>query len=132
MKGFAGLVVALSAFVVFSVTYGARYGRLRGYERYEQTAAERNEIHSTVKAVSIPYYLLCLGFFVGVLRNSVLRKTPIAGILICVVMILWSLILSSAVSFDEVFLAWVGAAVLLAILQLVARNSLARGRTPAP
>ena len=124
MKGFAWFLVALSlAFVVFSITYGVRYGRLRGVDRYEER--ERYEIHSTVKAVSIPYYLLCLGFFVGVLRTSPLQKSPIAGILVSVVMTAWSFILGSAVSFDEVFLAWVGAAVLLAILKLVALGSLA-------
>ena len=86
---------------------------------------------STVKAISIPYYLVSLGFFVGVLRATSLRKTSIVAIFVCVVMVAWSLILSARASFDEVYLAWVAAAIIIAILGLMVRGALTKREAAA-
>lgn len=144
MKALAGLLVAASvAFCIFSIAQGNSYGRLRqdysrayNYPNKEQIQSRvetsQGELLSTVKVVSSLYYLLSLGFFVGVLKTTPRRTGPIIGIVICVVMLGWTLILSRAASFDEVYPGWVAAAILLAILQLVTFGSAAKRDTPRP
>lgn len=134
------LVVVSLAFVVFSAVFGARYTKLRedrrsigrysyGNPTREQSAREEAEqnridaaqdgIHSLVKPVSIAYYLLCLGFFIRVVKASPWRKLAIFGAVACVFMTLWSLVVGPGASFDEVYPAWIVAGIVLPLLQLV-------------
>ncbi len=143
MKVFAVLLVALSvAFGIFSIANGVSYDELnsawsRSYDHPDRErirariAQSQEEVLSTVKAISIPYYLVSLGFFVGVLRATSLRKTSIVAIFVCVVMVAWSLILSARASFDEVYLAWVAAAIIIAILGLMVRGALTKREAAA-
>lgn len=142
MRALAGfLTLASIALGAFSIANGYRYGQLRDegwrYSRRNDALLERRvereqqEIHTMVKAVSIPYFLLTLGLFVGVLRSTPRRKGPIAAIVICVLMLGWTLIVSSAASFDEVYPAWVVATVILFVLQLTTFGSSAPTEKPA-
>ena len=133
------LILASLAFIVFSAVNGVKYEKLREEMwtagRYsfapapaakERDAARRarielrqDKIHSLVKPTSIAYFLLCLGFFVRVWSTSSWRKLALVGAFVSLAMILWSLLLGPAVSFDEVYPAWIAAAVVLLILHLV-------------
>ena len=125
MKGFAWFMVAASLlFVVCSIVLGMQAGDISFYDRYEAAAAERDDLHFTVQLLSVPYFLLSLVLFA--LNLKARKGVGIAGILISVVMLLWSLILSGGVSFDEVFPAWILAGIVLATLQFLLT------RTPAP
>jgi hypothetical protein len=144
----SGLLLASAAFLVFSAVYGGRYTKLGkdrdsiGRYSYGASAAEvarqlreraridddRDEIHSIVKVVSIVYFVTCLGFFVAAWRVSPRRKLAILGAVACVVMTLWSLLVDDGISFDEVYPAWIVAAIVFGALQLA---MLERPDTPA-
>jgi hypothetical protein len=131
MKGLAvALIVVSLGFGIFSVAYGLEYGEHRNYRADPETSRlddiAKDEIHTTVKAVSIPFFLFCLGFFAKAVMRRGARKFAIPGILISFVMFGWTLLLSRAVSFDEVFVAWVAAALLLALLEGLTAWALAR------
>jgi len=139
MRTYRGVVVVFSfAFLLFSAVFGARYDKLRkddwniGYDPYStpaQAAQERaksarveaaqERIHSIVKPVSLAYYLLLLGFFVRAWRVSPWRKVAILGGVASLFMTAWSMIVSRGASFDEVYPAWIVAALVLPALSLV-------------
>jgi hypothetical protein len=127
MKNLTRLLVAISlGFVVFSIILGLQVAAIDFDDRYDEASAERNDLHSVVQVVSISYFLLSLVPFVVSLKARG-RLVPIVGILVCVVMTVWSLILSGAVSFDEVYPAWAGTGVLLAVLQVMLLRAPATG-----
>ena len=131
MKGFAiTLIVVAVSFGIFSVVEGLEYEKHRGYysdpERSRLDDNARDRIQTTVKAVSIPFFLLFLAFFAKAVMRPGARKFAIPGMLICLVMLGWTLLLSRAVSFDEVFVAWVAAAGVLALLEGLTARALAR------
>lgn len=132
------LIVASLAFLAFSVVYGAKASELskdwssvfysysqspdreeRDRIEYARIAAEKDRVHAIVKPVSIAYYLLCLGFFGAVARHSHRRKLAILGVVACAFMTLWSILVGPRISFDEVYPAWIVAAIVLVVLQLV-------------
>ena len=143
MSGYRGFVLVVSiAFVAFSAVLGGRYEKLRedwyrsggiGYSdpTSAQAAQERAEkaridaaqgrIHSIVKPVSIAYYLLLLGFFVRAWRLSPWRKVAILGGVASLIMTLWSMMVGPGASFDEVYPAWIVAALVLPALALIVR-----------
>jgi hypothetical protein len=138
MNGLRGLLVATSvAFAVFSGAYGAKYDEVRHAGGFSWSARsvdrtpELESIHATVKPVSIVYFLFSLGLFARAVRRSPWRKLCVLGIVASAFMTFWSALLSGAVSFDEVYPAWVVAAAVIGTLQLVV-SSAARPESPAP
>ena len=124
MKGFAWFLVAFSlVFVVCSVVLGMQAGEINFYDRYEAGVAERDAVHSIVQMMSVPYFLLGLVLFA--LSLKVRKGVAIAGLVVSVLMLAWSLMLSGHVSFDEVFPAWVVAGLVLGTLQFMLARSAA-------
>jgi len=141
MRTYRGVVVVLSVvFLLFSAVMGARYDKLRkdrdsigrynyGISTPEQDARDQAEhvridgaqerIHSIVKPVSMTYYLMCLSFFVRAWGWSPSRKTAILGAVASLVMTVWSVGIDGGVSFDEVYPAWIVAALVLPALSMV-------------
>ena len=116
MKGVAWLLVAVSLlFVVCSIVLGVIAGDINYYGNYAAAVEERDALHLMVQLVSVPYFLISLVVFALNLRYR--KGVCITGIIISVAMLLWSLVLSGAVSFDEVFPAWIAAGIVLAVLQ---------------
>jgi hypothetical protein len=116
MKRFAVVLVAASVgFAAFSAYYGQRYDYLSDYfsGRWRQTSSERNDIHVLVKAVSLPYFLVALSFFSRAYKACGRRAASVAGMLGAVAMTGWTLIVGNAASFDEVYPAWIAAAVVI-------------------
>jgi hypothetical protein len=119
------LVVAALAFGVFSVFFGLKDSEIRGRWRMDETTAqedrrhhEQDQIQSIVKPVSLAYFLFCLGFFIRAWKVSPRRWVAVVGAVGSLVMVLWSVLLDGGgISFDEVYPAWILAAVVLPILQ---------------
>jgi hypothetical protein len=138
MNGFRGLLVATSvAFAVFSGAYGVKYDNVRHTRDFSWSGRsvdptpELESIHAKVKPVSIVYFLFSLGFFARAVRRSPWRKVCVFAIVASAVMILWSAGLDGGASFDEVYPAWIVAAIVIGSLQLVV-SSAARPESPAP
>jgi len=139
MKKLGGILVAVSiAFVVFSVVYAAKYEKLR--EDYRRTgytgdydAFKRNadRIHSVVKPVSLAYFGLFLALFIRAVRVPIRRAVSIVGIVAAVFMGLWSAMLDGGISFDEVYPAWIVAALVLPGLVFAVVQPASRGHEAA-
>jgi hypothetical protein len=132
MKSLLGILVTVSvAFGVFSAASGASYeaarrGRFGGYASLDARPdqGKMRRIHAVVKPVSILFFLGGLSAFVKGLRVT-RRKVAIAGILVCALMAAWSALLGPAVSFDEVYPAWILATVVLIAVQVAVFRPLA-------
>lgn len=109
----------------------------RVYERWE---SDRNSIHNQIRWVSIAVFLCYLALYIMTVRDR-LRTKPrlilgITGISCAVFMLGWSVILSGGISFNEVWLAWVAAAVIncgmLVALSLMRQGSLTVSQSRHP
>jgi hypothetical protein len=130
MKGFAAFIVAASvAFAAFSGYYGSEYDDARGLyftDRRPAAVSEMSDIHTTVKAVSLPYFLVALSFFSRAYKAFGRRGASAAGMLGSLAMTGWTLIVGPAASFDEVYPAWIAAAVVIGGLAAAVAKAPAR------
>jgi hypothetical protein len=132
MKAFAKLLLFASLiFAPLCVYFGDVAREARGsfqsvgnsYRRDVNPNALHN-VHALVEAISILYFASVAAFFRDSFFQSRHRKMSLTAIALCVAMLIWSLLLSSAVSFDEVWSAWITAVIALASLLLFASRSL--------
>lgn len=137
MKVLTIVLLALSVpFLILSMVYGIEAGSLRssswgqGDAAFQAARQKQQTLHLIVMAFSIPYFLVALGTFVasGLLsRGKGWRIVGFVAGFLALVMVVWTLMLSGAVSYDEVFPAWLVAGVLfgvLGILSLTRRQDL--------
>ena len=134
----AYLVLALVslAFMGFSWIYGQKMNDLGdklwsnsdNRSRIEQDIAfaaferDRSNLHLVVKAVSAVYFLGAAAVFAMGGKQAAGKGWKITlwvSVAISIVMLLWSLMLSGAISFDDVFPAWLAAAGLFLIVSVL-------------
>jgi hypothetical protein len=137
MKGLCiGLTLASVAFMAFSWVYGEKIDDLRaslwrrdngGRSREEADRAyasfesRRSELHQVVTVASVVYYVGAAAILFVAFRSTRRkgwRIALVAGAVVALVMAAWSLLLSGAISFDEVFPAWLVASGVLGVLSL--------------
>ena len=138
MKGvYVGLTLASVAFMAFSWVCGQMMNDLRadlwgrdvaGRSRAEADRAwaafekDRSDLHLVVKLVSVVYFLGAAAIlFVGSQKSAGRKGWRISlwvGSVVALIMAVWSLLLSGAISFDEVFGAWLGASGALGVLSV--------------
>lgn len=114
-----GVGVVSAAFLLLSVVYGMQNVD-SSIETYSDYFAR---IHGIVQPASYAYFLLCLGFFSFLTwSSSNLRWQNAFGCVVSLAMLVWSTMLSSAISFNEVFAAWIAAALVLGGLAVAYGN----------
>ena len=128
MKAFLLILSGLSLmFAIVSGVLGVQSTQLRSDyswnsdegDSFEQFERDRADLHLVVQGVSVPYFLVCgvaFGLSLALLSRRVL---PIIGIVISLSMLLWSFAIGPGASFDEVFPAWILAALVLGTFQLI-------------
>ncbi len=130
------VIIASLAFAGFSYVYAGKYADLRAdYTKHDETAPARHAVHRTVQVVSWAYYLAVGVFFAMTARGQTGagRWGCWLGAAVGAVMIGWTLLLGENVSFDEVAVAWMGTAILLAALAWSANKTKAsETRTTMP
>lgn len=129
MKVLTIILLAITLpFLILSIVYGIEAGDLRGNSWRQGDAAfraarqQQEKLHLIVMAFSIPYFLLALGTLV----MSAIQSRPKGWRIVCSIagfvalsMIVWTILLSGAVSYDEVFPAWLVAGVLFGVLGII-------------
>lgn len=129
MKILITTLLALTVpFLILSVVYGIEAGdvRLRLWEQsdaaFQASRKKQQTLHVIVMAFSLPYFLLALGTFVTSAIQSDTKGWRIGGYVAAfaaLAMVIWSILLSVAVSFDEVFPAWLVAGVLFGLFGIL-------------
>ncbi len=113
------ILLASIAMIVFSCVVAYEIGDLprKDYSRFSR---DLSNLHAIVKAVSLTVFLSTFFVFLlgyrGTSAGSRQRYALLLGMLGCLVIAFWSLLLSGGVSFDEVWPAWVIASAFFALL----------------
>ena len=103
-----------AAFAVFSAVYGVQSADIAS-ETYYQFL---DRVHGVVMPVSLVYFAACLAFFslIAWKGASPRRWLPLGALALCLVMLIWTTMLGPAISFNEVYPAWMGAGIVLGVL----------------
>lgn len=135
---YASLAVLAICFAAFSAYYGNRIGANRPSfdatdEEFHAYRQQQRTDHEIIKLVSVPFFLgACSVMSLALVQGGtvtwkICQAIAIAGAL---GMGIWTLLLDAAVSFDEVYAAWVIFALLLAVLGAAGSFVAASPRSP--
>ena len=113
------LCILSACFIIFSLTFASKVNRARnGYPPdYAQIVRKTDALHHVIKPVSLVYFLGAFGVFAAGLKKS--KTLSIIAATVALLMAGWSCLLSGAISFDEVYPAWMVAASVIGVLSFV-------------
>ncbi len=111
----ASFLVAVGAMLSLS-SFPSSYA----FDEFEDFEKARTSAHEKVSAYSLPYFGSCAVLFtLAAFGGPRHRRKFIAGAAGGVLMFVWTLLLSGSVSFNEVGIAWIVAAVLFGVLSFL-------------
>ena len=117
-------------------SYSSSYKSIDGENSFKQWEKTRDKYHLVIKLASIPFFIAGAGVFFAVgwypSRRKWLKIVPWLAVIGCFAMMLWSFLLSGAISFNEVGIAWIVAAIVLAGVAVASAFSLERVTLPPP